>query len=108
MLVALEAHTKLIIAPTIVPPRYILGNILKFNATIICLNPTLLSLLADELQRGKYDISSLRTIYVSGSILSDKIYIKAYDTFKGVPIYNVYGLSEAGPRVAAHVRVVLH
>lgn len=101
LLVALKTHTKLVIAPTIVPPRYILSNIKQYNVTIICLNPTLLSLFADELQLKYYDIICLRTVYVSGSVLSDKIYKKAQNVFKSIPIYNVYGLSEAGPRVTA-------
>lgn len=101
LLVALKTRTKLIVAPTIVPPRYILTNIRKFNVTIICLNPTLLSMFADEAQDNNNDISSLRTIYVSGSILNDKVYEKAHKAFRNVAIYNVYGLSEAGPRVTA-------
>jgi len=101
LLVSLKTHTKLVIAPTIVPPRYMLSNICKFNVTIICLNPTLLSMLVNEVQRSKYDISSLKKIYVSGSILTDKIYEKAHVAFNNIAIYNVYGLSEAGPRVTA-------
>ena len=101
LLVALKTRTKLVIAPTIVPPRYVLNNINKFGVTIVCLNPTLLSMLADEYERSQYDISSLRTIYVSGSILNDRIYEKAHTIFSHIPIYNVYGLSEAGPRVTA-------
>ena len=101
LLVALKTYTKIVIAPTIAPPRYMLGNIIKFNVTITCLNPTLLSLLVHELQRGKYDVSSLRTIYVSGAILNDAIYVKSQDVFKEIAVYNVYGLSEAGPRVTA-------
>jgi len=101
LLVALKTHTKLVIAQTIVPPRFILNNIRKFNVTIMCLNPTLLLLLAKEVQHGNYDITPLRNIYVSGSILNDKIYMKAHDTFHNISIYNVYGLSEAGPRVTA-------
>lgn len=101
LMVALKTHMKLVIAPTIVPPRYILSNIDKFSVSIICLNPILLSLLADEVQQGDYDTSTIRKIYVSGAILNDKIYRKAHAAFKDVPIYNVYGLSEAGPRVTA-------
>lgn len=101
LLVALKSGMKVVVAPTIVPPRVILGNIEKFNASIICLNPTLLSMLCDEINRKSYDFSSLRTIYVSGSILNDKIYEKAHSMFADIPIYNVYGLSEAGPRVSA-------
>ena len=101
LLVALKTRTKLVIAPTIVPPRYVLNNVNKFGVTIVCLNPTLLSMLADEYERSQYDISSLKTIYVSGSILNDRVYEKAHAVFSYIQIYNVYGLSEAGPRVTA-------
>lgn len=101
LLVALKTRAKAVIAPTIVPPRYVLNNINKFSVTIVCLNPTLLSMFADEYERSQCDISSLRTIYVSGSILNDKIYKKAHTVFSRIPTYNVYGLSEAGPRVTA-------
>ena len=40
-------------------------------------------------------------IYVSGSILKKQTLDKCRNTFKNIAIYNVYGLSEAGPRVAA-------
>ena len=101
LLVALKTKMRLIIAPTIVPPRYVLNNINKFGVTTICLNPTLLSMLAAEYDRNQYDISELKTIYVSGSILNDAIYNKAHAVFSHIQIYNVYGLSEAGPRVTA-------
>lgn len=101
LLIALKTRMKVVISPTIVPPRYVLNNINKFSVTIICLNPTLLSMLADEYERSQYDISSLKTIYVSGSILNNKTYEKAHSVFSDIPIYNVYGLSEAGPRVTA-------
>lgn len=101
LVVTLKTHAKLVLAPTVVPPRYILSNIAKFNVSIICLNPTLLSLFADEVKRVDYDISPLRTIYVSGSVLNDKTYEKSHDAFRDIVVYNVYGLSEAGPRVTA-------
>lgn len=101
LLVALKTKMSLVIAPTIVPPRYTLNNIAKYNVTIVCLNPTLLSMLSNQYERKNYELPSLKTIYVSGSILSDKIYDKAHATFPNTPIYNVYGLSEVGPRVTA-------
>lgn len=101
LLVALKRNIKLVITPTIVPPRHILNNISKFNVTIICLNPTLLSMLADEYKRNQYDIFSLKAIYVSGSILSDTLHKKAHTCFPNIFIYNVYGLSETGPRLTA-------
>lgn len=101
LLVALKAKIKLVIAPTVVPPRFVLKNINIFSVSIICINPTLLSLYAEEQIRSNYDINPLRTIYVSGSILNDKIYKVAHNTFKNIAIYNVYGLSEASPRITA-------
>lgn len=101
LLVSLKIRMKLVIAPTIVPPRFVLRSIEKYRVSIICLNPTLLQKYADEYSSGKYVLHTLRIIYVSGSILNDKIYTAAHTAFKGIAIYNVYGLSEAGPRVTA-------
>lgn len=101
LLVALKSKIKLVIAPTIVPPRFVLNNIEKYKVSIIGVNPTLLNMYADEFRYNKYILTSLKTIYVSGSVLNDKIYNKAHDVFRNINIYNVYGLSEAGPRVTA-------
>lgn len=101
LLVALKSEMKLLVSPTIVPPRYIFNNICDHQVSIICVNPTLLNMYVSEYRQRTYDISSLKKIYVSGSILSDKTYELAHEVFKGIPIYNVYGLSEAGPRVTA-------
>lgn len=101
LLVALKSGADIIVAPVIVPPRVILNNISQYGVTIICLNPYLIKMCTEELQRAEYDISSLKTVYVSGSIFSDKLYTEAHNTFGKIPIYNVYGLSEAGPRVTA-------
>ena len=101
LLVALKTKMELIMSPIIVPPRCVLNNIKKYGVTILCVNPTLLSIYADAYNPSKFDLSTLRTIYVSGSILSSRVYNKAHSVFSNVPIYNVYGLSEAGPRVSA-------
>lgn len=101
VLVALKAHIPLVVAPTIVPPRYILNRIDQFNVSIICLNPTLLTMLAESYDSTKYSILSLKTIYVSGAVLNDRVYLMARNIFSNISIYNVYGLSEAGPRVSA-------
>ena len=101
LLVALKAKMKLIIAPTAVPPRFILQNIDKFGVSIMCLNPTLLQMLLREYKTRKYAIRSLKTIYISGSILNDRLYKEAHLVLENISIFNVYGLSEAGPRVAA-------
>lgn len=101
ILVALKTRTKIVIAPVIVPPRYIVKNINRFKVTIVCFNPTLLSLFVDNFKIKCSDDISLKTIYVSGSIMSDVIYNKAHDVCPFISIFNVYGLSETGPRVTA-------
>ena len=101
LVVALKSCMKLIVAPTVVPPRNILSNINKHRVSIICVNPLLLSLIVDEVARTACNIASLRTIYVSGSIMTDRLYERARLILKNVAVYNVYGLSEAGPRVSA-------
>lgn len=101
LLVALKAGIQLVVGPTIVPPRLVLHKVEKHRVSILCLNPTLLAAYAEECLKNQYDLSSLRTIYVSGSVLNDRIYTAAHKAFNGIEIYNVYGLSEAGPRVTA-------
>lgn len=101
LLVALKSHAKMVIAASAVPPRLILSSVKKYGVTILCVNPTLLSFLCDEAKRNFYDISCLRKIYVSGAILNDAIYEKAKNALAGTLIFNVYGLSEAAPRVTA-------
>ncbi len=101
LMVALKMRTPILIAPVVVPPRYVFSNIAKYNVTIIGVNPLLLSMFCNEYQYHKQDLSSLKKIFVSGSILSDRTYAIAHEVFNKQEIYNVYGLSEAGPRVAA-------
>ena len=103
ILVALKANIKLVVAPIIVPPRYTLLNVEKYAATILCINPTLLKLYAEEYRnnREKYNLSLLKKIYVNGA-KADKVLIQnAHSIFKDQDIYYEYGLSEAGPRVAS-------
>ncbi|MCD7782689.1 MAG: fatty acid--CoA ligase family protein, partial [Firmicutes bacterium] len=101
LLVALKSKMDVIIAPTVIPPRLMIENINRLGATILCLNPTLLSLLTGEVNRTPHKLDTLRTVYVSGSILSEKLCDEARLALPGIEIYNVYGLSEAGPRVSA-------
>lgn len=101
LLVALKSHISLVVSPTIVPPRYVFRAINDFKVSILCINPTLLSIYSDSCSQRDPNLISLSKIYVSGSILKSQILEKARKLFKNIAIYNVYGLSEAGPRVAA-------
>ena len=101
LLVALKTNTRIIIGPIIVPPRVILKNIIEFKVSIICLNPTLLKLITENQLKNFHSLDTLKKIYVSGSILTKSLYMLSRKAFKNVDIFNVYGLSEAGPRVSA-------
>lgn len=101
LLVALKEHMPLVVSPTIVPPRYVFNAINKFKVSIMCINPTLLSIYSDGYSSLNIQIPSLKKIYVSGSILKKQILEKSNKVFKSIAIFNVYGLSEAGPRVSA-------
>ena len=48
LLVALKSHTKMVVTTTVVPPRLILSSVKQHGVTILCINPTLLSLLCDD------------------------------------------------------------
>lgn len=108
LLVALKTGTKVLLSPTVILPRCVFENIKNYKVTILCVNPTLLRVYAEEFKRKSYDLSSLRSIYVSGSILSSTTYTYAKEAFVGKNIYNVYGLSEAGPRVTAQTLACCH
>lgn len=101
LLVALKSKMNLLVSPTIISPKYIFGNIIKYNVSILCLNPTLLRLYTTEFQKHTYEIATLKKIYVSGDILHYSDKSAAQKVFPFVDIYNVYGLTEAGPRVTA-------
>lgn len=101
LLVALKTHTSLLISPVAVPPRIILKNIINFNVTICCLNPALLGFVVDEMERREYHLITLKVVYVSGSVLNDDTYNRVHKALEAIPIYNVYGLTEAAPRVTA-------
>lgn len=101
LLVALKTNTAVVISPVILHPRCLLNNISKYSVSIIAMNPMLISLCSREYMKNTYDISTLKKIYVSGEILTDKLYRMIHATFYEQEIYNVYGLTEAGPRVTA-------
>ena len=101
LLVALKNKNKLIIGPTIVPPRVMLNNIQRFGVTSICVNPAILRFIVEEYERKNYDVTLLRDIYVHGAKTDEKLGKKAKKMFTNCNIYYEYGLTEAGPRVSS-------
>lgn len=99
LFVGLKANLKIIIEPTTTPPSLVLKNIQKYSVSIWCINPTLLNIYSKLLAKGVYDIDSLKYIFISGSIASRNLLEEANRVYNNAIILNMYGLTEAGPRV---------
>ena len=72
----------------------------KYQPTMIFLNPVLLEQLAKYIETKNIQIPSF-TIYTSGAIFTSELAYETSQLLSNCKIYNVYGLTEAGPRVAA-------
>lgn len=79
-------------------PIKIIEQIIKNNITVLCGTPTLLYHLCKFASR-QNKILPLKTIVISGECLTDVVAELIQETMMGVKIYNVYGLTEAAPRV---------
>lgn len=97
ILVALKSKMRALISPNICSVNFIFSNIEKYGISIMCVNPSILALMTRNLTK---PLNNLKKIYVSGEILPDSLLSDAKRKLN-VPIFNVYGLSEAGPRVSA-------
>ncbi len=100
LLVALRFSARVILAATVLPPRVALHSICEEKATILCVNPVLLELFARTQERLHFPLP-LRVIYTSGAVADRALMLRAREIFAPIPVLNVYGLSEAGPRVSA-------
>lgn len=101
LLIGLKSDMRIILSSVQISIRKLLNSIVSNKATIICINPTIASLLIEYFEYNIMHLSDLKKIYISGAILSAT---KQCDLKKYVPncnIINVYGLTEAGPRVSA-------
>lgn len=82
--------------------NYVINN----QITILCLNPSLLHLLSRYLLSVTSNINrnALKRIYTSGSILNVADVCNIKKVLNSVKVFNVYGLTEAGPRVTAQIQ----
>ena len=101
LLVSLKRKIKMYVAPTVVPMGFTIKNILKYKVTITFMNPTLLLLFNSYVEKKGIKFKNLKSIYISGSILRSELQREAECLLEGIKIYNVYGLTECGPRVSA-------
>lgn len=104
LLVALKTRVQVLLSPTVTSPRATIKNIAQFGITVMCVNPTLLRIYTEFIDKFMTELQSLKVIYTSGSIPSEGLLQSARSAFRGVEILNVYGLTEAGPRVSAQVK----
>ncbi|WP_042199115.1 class I adenylate-forming enzyme family protein [Paenibacillus camerounensis] len=77
-----------------------LQNIKHYAPTFLFANPQLLKRLKDYTKKTGSDIR-VRTIYTSGAVLSGTEAQELSAVFASSKIWNVYGLTETGPRVTA-------
>lgn len=101
LLTGLKRHIRMLLSPTICLPGNILQTINKYEITTMCVNPSLLNLYVKAASIRKMNYHSLKTMYTSGAIIETSLLEKAQEAFGYTQILNVYGLSEAGPRVTA-------
>lgn len=99
LLVALKYNIKVLIGPIVVPTRLLLSNISKYKITVVCINPTIVRLISKELDKEEYNLSNFKKIFISGDKLYFKDILDIRKKLNKVEVYNMYGLSEAGPRV---------
>lgn len=85
-------------------PKVSLSTIMKRikneKATILGINPTFLRLIL-QMELKDNELSSVRIVASSGAILHEEVLKKSKEVFQNAKIINVYGLTEAGPRVSA-------
>lgn len=101
LLVALKYNIPMYISPSCLLPGGTLNWISQLGISILCLNPSLLVLLSRIAATRNLDLEKLKEIYTSGSIAAESVLKTAEECFPTAQILNVYGLTEAGPRVTA-------
>lgn len=101
LLVCLKTHARVYIAPTRILPQNSLEILEQEKITTLCLNPSLLKLYTASQKHKHFPLLHLKAMYISGSIADPHVLIEAEKLFEYTRILNVYGLTEAGPRVTA-------
>ena len=73
----------------------ILETIERYKARWMLGVPALYRMILENDRRDRYDIKSLKYCYCGGDVLPEEVY-KRWQSHCGVPIYQVYGSTEAG------------
>lgn len=78
-------------------PRRLLAFLVEKECTTMCATPTLFYHLA--MNKRSVTLPNLKKVVVSGECLNPQVADKILGSFPGVNFFNVYGLTEASPRV---------
>lgn len=85
---------------SLLSPRLCLKHAYEDHGTILFVNPFLLKKMT-QVNGGNELLKYTHSIYTSGSPLDKTLHQQASEYWHDTRIYNVYGLTEAGPRVFA-------
>ena len=99
---ALGAGTSLstLVLPVMFDPVQMLRTIEREKATVTSGVPTMLSAMIAEIDRGDYDLSSLRLLYSGGAPVAPELLARVEQRF-GCRMMSVYGQTELSPIVCA-------
>lgn len=102
VLTALRAGSDLIALNPLVSPVTLLKRLEQYKPSILCVNPTILRILL-RTETEKYDTTSIRLLYTSGAVADAELINGIQKKFPSSSVLNVYGMTEAGPRLTAQV-----
>lgn len=103
LLVGIKAKAKVFLSAVPFSASKIVADVEKYAVTILCINPSLLRLLKSTHTFCSVANTKLKAVYVSGDVLPAILHKEASQIIYPVPILNMYGLTEAGPRVASQI-----
>lgn len=72
----------------------------KYRVTFVIMVPGMITRVLQEADPGRYDLSSLRTLWYGGSSLTAEWIVKALEAFKVDEIVQCYGQTESAPAVS--------
>lgn len=99
LLLSLYAGTDILFFSEGYNPMILSRILRKENISILCGTPTLLIGITEYLEARRWQVE-LRTIALSGEYLLKEYAERIRKSFSMAKIFNVYGLTEAGPRVS--------
>lgn len=100
LLMALAVGMTLYIYNPVVSYSVLMKRIIECKPDYLVVNPTLLHYLT-KYAKNENELPKIKGIYTCGGFASAALINKARNVFSSSKIYNMYGLTEAGPRVTS-------